>query len=378
MWILRHTVGVFIELLLGYKCVREKGPYTPSIIIANHNTDLDPALITKSFTGHMYFLASEHAFRKGLFSKFLSFVFEPISFNKVKADTASLKELFNRVKAGHNVCLFAEGNRSHNGLTGNIPLSTAKLVKMSGAALITYRFEGGYFTTPRWAKKMRRGKMTGRVMGRYSAEELKSMTAEQVYTVIKRDIHEDAYERQRENPVIYRGKDLAENIETALYLCPGCEKIGTIRSRSDRFFCDCGLNARYTETGFLESAAEAKGAALRFSTITEWDKWQLEQLTLMVNNAGEEPLCMDDNQKLFIVKSKAESTLVGEGPMHISRTEFHCAGMVFPLQQINQFAIIDRTTLIFALKDGTQYELRSDVPRSALKYVEIFRILRNE
>ena len=214
--------------------------------------------------------------------------------------------------------------------------------------------------------------MSGRIIGRYSAEELKAMTADQVFEIIKCDIHEDAYERQKENPIHYRGEDIAEHIEVALYICPVCKKIGTIRSAGDRFSCACGLDGRYTETGFLE------GEKLEFSTITEWDSWQSEQLTAIVNNAGDEIICMDDNQKLFIIKSSSEVILAGEGAMQISRTEFHCAGQVFPLEQIVQFTIVDKMTLAFALKDGTVYEVHSETPRSALKYLKVFRILRNE
>ena len=375
--VLRNMASLVLRPLFGYRYRREAGPDVPSIIIANHNTDVDPALVGMGFFGHMYFLASEHAFRKGLFSKFLIFVFAPISFNKVLADTASLKEMLNRIKAGHSVCLFAEGNRSCNGVTGHIPASTAKLVKMSGAALITYRFEGGYFTTPRWAKKRRKGRMAGSVVGRYSAEELKALTAEEVLSIIRRDIHEDAYLRQKENPVPFRGADLAEFIEAVLYLCPACKKIGTIRSHGSRFFCACGLDARYTETCFLE------GENLPFSTITEWDRWQFEHLTLMVNNSKDEPICADDNQKLFVINagnasSGGSRSFVGAGRMQISRTEFQCAGIALPLQKITRFAMVDKMTLTFALKDGTMYEICSDFPRSALKYLEIVRIVRNE
>ena len=365
--------------ILGYTCVKEKGPKCASLIISNHNSNIDPALVSRAFTGHSYYLASEHSFRMGLLSKFLVFVFDPIPFYKVKADTSSLKEMLRRLKAGASVCLFAEGNRSFNGLTGHIPLSTAKLIKMAEVPLITFRFQGGYFTTPRWSKSIRKGKMTGAVVGHYSAEEIKTKTAEQLIEIIRRDLHEDAYQRQRKNPVPYRGKDLAEYIELILYLCPLCEKIGTIKSRGNRFFCTCGLDAIYTETCFLEaSPSQRKELKLPFSTITEWDKWQVKVLENIVNSSGGNIICADDNQKLFIIKPNYEKELCGEGVMQISRNEIQCAGRVFPLEQISRYAIVGEMTLTFAIKDGTMYEVCSDIPRSAKKYLEVLRILRNE
>ena len=369
--LLRILVTPFIKLSMGYRCKKAKGPDAPTLILANHNTDIDPALVALGFSRHMYFVASEHALRKGFFSKVLSFVFAPIAINKTQMDAFSVKEILHRLKAGFNVCLFAEGNRSYTGVTGAISPSTAKLVKISKAALITYRLEGGYLTTPRWAKNKRKGKIAGSVVGRYSPEELAAMTNEQIQSVIERDLHEDAYKRQEENPVPYRGKDLAEHIEMVLYLCPACKKIGTIHSRGDYFSCSCGLHARYTETGFLE------GDSLLFSTVTDWNYWQTEYLETMVSDYGDGLVLTDERQQLFLVQAAEGTSLLGEGILQMSRTALSCAGLTFPLEQIARMAIVDRMTLLFALNDGTEYEIRSAEPRSALKYVEMFRIVND-
>ena len=370
MVVLRVIVGPFVKFIMGYRCKKEKGPLTPSLVISNHNGDLDPALVSLGFSRHMYYVASEHALRNGFASKLLSFVFGPIAINKSHADIFAIKEMLRRLKAGASVCLFAEGDRSFNGTTGRIAPSTAKLVKASKADLITFRIEGGFFTTPRWARRRRRGRMSGGIVGRYSAEEIKVMSDEQVLSLIERDIYENAYERQKENPIHYKGKDLAESIETALYLCPKCKKIGGIRSKGDRFFCDCGLEAAYKDTGFLE------GDGLPFLTISEWDDWQTGQLEKNVEQAGNEPICVDEKQKLFKVRTASSSEPAGEGRMYMDREKFHCAGQTFPLRQIVRFVVVGRMTLQFALTDGTAFEVRSPVPRSALKYREIFRILK--
>ena len=369
--IVRYTVAPVIKRIMRYSCRKQKGPVKPSIIISNHNTNLDPVLIALSFSRHMYFIASEHVFRKGFKSRLLRFFLQPIPIDKTKNDVFSIKDMLNRLKSGASVCLFAEGDRSFNGTTGPIPLSTAKLVRRSGADLITFRLEGGYFTEPRWGKNQRKGKMAGCFINRYTAEELKSIPAEQVASLIERDIYEDAYERQKAKLIRFKGKKLAENIETALYLCPGCERIGTIQSKGDSFFCDCGLEATFTELGLL------KGETLPFSTIKKWDEWQFEKLGEIIDAAGDEPICTDEGQSLYMVNRAKKSSIVGTGVMEMRRDAFHCAGRVFPIKHITRFTIVDRMTLVFALADGVSYEVRSQVPRSALKYREIFRILIN-
>ena len=167
---LRTVAGPVVKLIFGYKCKKYKGPQRPSIIMSNHNANLDPAFVMFGFTGHAYFVASEHAFRKGFRSKLMRFAFDPIPISKAQADSSVLKEMFRRLRAGHNIGIFIDGNRSFNGITGdNVTPAAAKMVRFSKADLITFRLEGVYFTTPRWARGMRRGKMTGAVTGRYTA-----------------------------------------------------------------------------------------------------------------------------------------------------------------------------------------------------------------
>jgi len=237
--------------------------------------------------------------------------------------------------------------------------------------------------------------MAGGVVNKYTSEVLKTMTDVETLAAIEKDIHADAYAKQAANPVRYSGKNLAESIETALYLCPLCMGIGTIRSKGDRFSCACGLDAKYLETGFLD------GAALPFTTITGWDEWQARQLAEIIDKAGAGPICSDDNRRLFEVKVASGKTLIGEGALQISREILRCAGKEFPIAQITRIVVAGQSILLFAMKSGTTYEVRSasaphgsqvfcatrqskrqsnaaqkdGSPFCALKYREIFRIL---
>lgn len=137
------------------------------------------------------------------------------------------------------MCIFAEGDRTFNGVTGPFFTATAKLVRMTGAQLVTFRLEGGYFSSPRWSDTLRKGKFYGHEVNRYSPETLKAMSTEEIDACIARDLHEDAYARQRQSPVRYRGKRLAESLETALYFCPRCGGLGTLKSEGNPAHCTC-------------------------------------------------------------------------------------------------------------------------------------------
>ena len=367
------------RIVLGYHRVKHRGPDVPSIIIANHNGEFDAALVAVGFRKHMYFVSSEHVLRQksrlAVFS--IKYIANPIPINKTFADIVSIKEILKRVKAGASVCIFAEGDRASYGTTEPIPLSTAKLIKSSKAQLITYRIVGGYLSTPLWGKNKRKGRITAEPVGIYSAAELKAKTNEQVLEIIERDIYENATERQNQEHILYKGEDLAEHIELVLYICPECKRVGTIKSSGDRFWCSCGLDAVYTESG------EFFGDKLKFKTIDEWARWQIKELADIIEktadvhgtDGGTDPICSDEEQSLYIIDSAKKIDFAGKGAMYIDHNVFHCAGSSFKLSDITRFSVSGSMTLMFSTKDGTSYEVHSPHPRSALKYKEIFGML---
>jgi 1-acyl-sn-glycerol-3-phosphate acyltransferase len=349
----------------------------PALVISNHTTDLDPLFVGCSFPGHLYFVASEHVFRMGFASALIRFFFSPIIFSKGSTDVRALRDILVRLRRGARVCLFAEGNRSFSGRTGRIDVSTGKLARLSGAALITYRLRGGYFFSPRWSRKMRRGPVRGEPVGFYPPEKLKSMTAAEITALIERDIYEDAYETMRNEARPYRGKALAENLETALYLCPRCGGMGTLGSRGDVLSCVCGLAVRYDEYGALRPVfrdGESAGGEKVFATVSDWWFWQDTAVEKIAGAAGSEPICADEGESLFEVKAGSGLRFLERGRLSLGREGLCCGETRFPLEDIPALAVTGQRTLVFAAR-GKRYELRNDKPRSAAKYQRVFEVL---
>lgn len=377
----RHrAVWTFLHLALGgvikrifrydYEIVRPSEQ--PYLVLANHNTDLDPALVALSFPEHMYFVASEHVFRKGFVSWLMTYFLGPISRMKGATDATAALSVLREIRKGHNVCLFAEGNRSFNGVTGPIFPATGKLAKATGAALVTYRMEGGYLTTPRWSHSMRKGGMRGYCVNIYTPEQLKQMTPEEVNEHIREDIFEDAFERQIEKPFRFRGKGLAEGLENALYICPKCGRVGTLRSKGDRFFCDCGLNVRFTETGFFE------GEDAPFSTVRDWDAWQDGRLEAYADALGDDEEAFSDARVLLTgVGQRHRSTVLEEGRLSMSKRALTLGGHSFPLGQINDMGVAGTSKIMFSTVDGSFYELRAGKERyCGRKYFQLYQLLK--
>lgn len=367
--LLAPVISVFAKLKFNYEyddLGKIEGPY---LLLANHNLELDPALVGVAVGKQLYFVASEHILRKGLGTWFLMTFFKPIIHMKGKQGMQTVKQMLKTLKEGSSVCLFPEGNRSFNGLTGEILPSIGKVAQCSGVKLVTYRIEGGYLTQPRWSLTLRRGKLKGRLIHVYSVEELKKMTGKQISEAICRDLYEDAYETQKRERIAYKGKNLALGLESTIFVCPACGRISTLHSQGSHLFCDCGFDAVYDVYGELTDQAENK------YTVTELDRMQQEKLKQLLE-AGEgvgSPLFTD---KVTLCEIDGEHNLVGirEGKLTAYGDRLECCGQVFPYSEMQGMAIYSRNAMILHINGHKgHFEIKADQAFNALKYLYLYQ-----
>ena len=364
-----------IRPLLKYKF-----NYTPELctvpgtflVLANHNTDWDPLLLALAFPKYMSFVASEHIFRWGFLGKLIVFLVAPIA--RLKGTTAgdTAMTMLRRLKKGVNVAMFAEGNRSFDGRTGTILPATGKLARSSGAGLITYRFDGGYFTSPRWGGgALRRGKLTGRVVNVYTPEQLKAMSVAEVNAAICQDLFVDAYAVQREEMVPYKGKNLAVGLETLLCRCPVCGQLDSLHSHNDTLSCDCGFSVRYNEYGFFE------GDKVPYDNITDWDAAQTEALCALADSITDNctPIFSNQNMVLKEVLPEHKSLDLGCGSITLYTDRLECCGESFTLNEISGFSIRGAQTVNMNAR-GRNFEISSAQPCCTRKYMLIIDHLR--
>jgi hypothetical protein len=327
-----------------------------------------------SFPEHMYFVSSEHVFRKGWISKLLVYFFAPIARVKGMTDATAALNVIRAIKRNTNVCLFAEGNRSYNGVTGPIFPATGKLAKATGASLVTYRLEGGYLTTPRWSKTTRKGHMRGYVVNVYSPEQLKQMTPEEVNDRIREDIWEDAFDRQQIKPYLYKGKDLAKGLENAIYFCPKCGEAGKMHSSGDIFSCECGLRARFTQTGFFEKVEPSDPEPV-FTTVRDWDFWQDRRIIEYAASLSDDQVAYsDEGVELIAVGASHKDSILTVDRLSISKSALCVGSFRFPLEDISSMALMGVYKMMFSV-GGKSYELRAaKTPYCGRKYFTFFEL----
>ena len=355
--LLRPLTTLFVRLKFGYTYKpADNLPEGNYIVLSNHTTDYDPLLVASSFRRQMYFVGSEHIARWKMFYKPLHYFFAPIMRPKGTLGVSTTMEVLRRVRGGSNVCIFAEGARSWDGITAPILPSTGRTVKSARCALVTYKLVGGYFASPMWStKNTRRGYVHGEVVNVYTKEQLAEMSVDEINEVINRDLHEDAYARQLADPKPYRGRNLAEPMENLLFLCPKCGAHGTIRTAGDTVSCiGCGMSFRYDIYGMLQDAP--------FRTVTELARWQQEQVHL---DARDGIVYTVPNGVLSTVKNHVEE-IVDQGEVRLCGDTLRCGNTEIPLSEILDMQIHGRHALVFSTCSN-YYELVSQ-EHNALKF----------
>lgn len=367
--ILVPVISAFVKLKFNYKyddLSKIEGPY---LLLVNHNMELDPVLVGVATQNQLYFVASEHILRKGLGTWFLMTFFKPIIHMKGKQGMQTVKQMLKTLKEGHSVCLFPEGNRSFNGLTGEMLPSIGKVAQCSGAKLVTYRIEGGYLTQPRWSLSLRKGRLKGRLINVYSVETLKQMTGQEVNEAICKDLHEDAYKTQQRERIAYKGKNLALGLESTVFMCPDCGKIGTLHSRGSHLFCECGFDATYDEYGEL---TDKKG---NIYTVTKLDYMQQEKLAEMLKaGEGVESPLFSDKVTLYEIDADHNLADEKEGELAAYTDRIECCGKVFSYQEMQGMAIYSRNAMILH-ENGNKnhFEIKADQAFCALKYLYLYQ-----
>ncbi len=351
--------------------------YTPRdktfLLVTNHNSTVDHFLNVMGIRGYVRFVLSDHLLRKGFLSRLLRFLVNPIPRRKGASGAPTVQMIQQNLRLGIPVIIYPEGNRSFNGRTGFISPRTGEMVKNASGSLITYRIEGAYMQTPRWGHSLRRGPIFGQVVREYSRAELDAMSAQEIYDHIREDLYTDAYAYQREHQYRYKGKTLAEHLETTLFVCPACGKMGGLRSEGCAFACTCGMKSSVNEYGFIEGA--------RFDNVYDWDMWQRGEMQKRVDECKltGEMITGEEGAKVYRVCGDSKDLLGENMSMRLwpDRLEFVAPGgkLVFPIGEISQMAVAHTAFLYFSCK-GQYYEVRNAHVWPANKYFALHRMIR--
>ena len=164
-----------------------------ALLASNHVSYLDPPLVGSTCKHTIYFLARKTLFRFKV-SGWLFPRLHAIPVNQERPDMASLRRIIRLVKAGKQVALFPEGERTLDGKIKEAAPGTGLVIAKSKALVIPMRIFGAYEAMPRGRSAVIRFTQVHLVVGqpfRFTEEELAAATGREGYQLLANRVMEE-------------------------------------------------------------------------------------------------------------------------------------------------------------------------------------------
>ena len=243
---------------------KAQGPY---LVIGHHVRSDDPIVTLMATNKLVRFLAAD-ANMDTPWKRYLFNAMGMVPFRKKRSDMKSIRQLNALAKENEAIGLYPEGGRNWDGATDQIIPSTAKLIKMLRIDVYATKYEGSYLSRPRWADYSRRGKMVFSSEKLFSAEEIKSLSVDEIYHRMHEALQHNDYEWQRQEMIPFKGRSKAMGITRLLFKCPSCQAEHKLMANGNDFTCQaCGTTYHINKFGFIEGSQG-------FDNTVDWYQWQ--------------------------------------------------------------------------------------------------------
>ena len=176
--LVRGTASCFFRTLFNYKVIgREKLiEEGPAIIVANHQSFLDPPLVGSLYRNEVFFLARKTLFDAPVLKQVLPHC-NVIPIDQTRPDPASIIQVLRTVKNGGRIIIFPEGSRCEDGqIHDAMPGIGLILSKLAHVPVQPVRIEGAYDCLPVHSSKLKFRPITLSVGDpiKFTPEELKA------------------------------------------------------------------------------------------------------------------------------------------------------------------------------------------------------------
>ena len=182
-------------------------------------------------------------------------------------DTSLIRDIKYVLSQKRPVVIYPEAKLSVVGTPNIIKPAIAKLVKMLKVPLVTVRFNGTYLHKPRWSKFKRKVPVRMDVNVAVGADEIDTITAQEIHQRIVNNLTYDDYDYQLQNNIEIDNPHLVEGLENILYKCPNCGEEFSMLGCGNELTCTkCGHSVTQNKLGQLVGG--------KFSKVTDWYAWQ--------------------------------------------------------------------------------------------------------
>jgi len=158
-----------------------------AVYICNHQSFLDPILMSFALRRPMGYMARDTLFRMPGF-KHLIKALNAFPVRRGTADTGAMKEAMRRLKAGRQVVIFAEGTRTQDGKIGQFLKGVSLLSQRSAEWTVPVVIDGAFEAWPRTQKLPSPGKIVVQYAKPIHRDQARSMDAETFVSHVRDEI----------------------------------------------------------------------------------------------------------------------------------------------------------------------------------------------
>ena len=357
----------FARLKWGYKI---KGRYRAKkgekiIVLANHQTDIDPLLVRLSVNRYLYTVATDTVFSNRRGSKWLMRL-GAIPKKKGLADMKSVINMLSVAKNGGSILLFPEGNRSFAEFQFYITENLGSLLKKLKCTIVIFNFHGGFGVNPRFGSKKRKGPYYGEVKKVLKLEDYEKLSPAELNKIVVDNLKVfDA-----NSGYSYKSKARAEYLERMYFLCPKCGDIHSLKSEGNYIKChNCGLEVEYTEKLTLKS----DDPEFKFTKLVEW--YDLQKKWVREYNIEKGKVIFEDsNVTLKLAIPFQDRILIDQGHMSLTDEKLTVGNTSFNVSDTLIATPVSGKDLCLMINDQ-DYVISGQDRFNSLKYVLMFNKL---
>ena len=177
--------------------------------------------------------------------------------------------------------MFPEARYSLEGKDSFLPDSLGKMVKVLKVPVVVLCLHGNFINCPHWNKIFKKNPIAAEMTQVITAEEAKSLSADEINRRIREAFQKDDFKWQLENKVKIDHPKRAEGLHSLLYKCASCKTEGKMYSKGTKLWCEaCGKRwemTEYWERACIREEVE-KGTyyfedTVRVETLPSWTKF---------------------------------------------------------------------------------------------------------
>ncbi len=265
-------------MLIGKKYKIEKinmdGVKPPYMLLSNHQYFIDFEIAAMATFPHRVnnVVSIDGYYRRPWLMELIG----SIGTRKFTTDLHLIKSINRVLKRGDILSMYPEARYTPCGTTAYLPESLGKLVKMNKVPVVVIKHHGNHLLTPFWNfRKPRKVPLYMTMTQVLTAEQVKTMSADEINAAIRQAFEYDEYRYQKENDILITEPHRAEGLHKVLYQCPHCLTESKMASEGTELYCtECGKRWNLNEDGTLT----ALSGETEFSHIPDWFDWERQQV----------------------------------------------------------------------------------------------------